>query len=215
VTDRFFSHVYHRPPGADRTTLLLLHGPTGDEHELLPLAGLIQPTAGILSARGQIDDGGTWRFFRRFPSGPADLGDLQRRAAQLSAFVAGAASRYKFDLREVVAVGVADGANLAATMMLAWPETLAGAALFRLAAPGMPPKMPKLPGTPVFLCNGRHDPVVTPEDTDEVAAVLRAAGATVTLSLQPGAQQLVAADVEAARAWFTACGTLRSPLRMS
>ena len=42
-----------------------------------------------------------------------------------------------------------------------------------------------------------------------------ATGATVTIALQPAAQQIVPADIDQARAWFTACGTLRSPLRMS
>jgi predicted esterase len=215
VSARFFSHIYHPPPGADHRTLLLLHSPAGDEHELLPLAQTLQPTAGILSPRGQIEDQGCWRFFRRFIEGPYDLGDLQRRAAQLAAFIAAAATLYRFDSREVVAVGLADGANIASTLMLAWPDTLAGAVLFRGSAPGMPPKMPKLPATPVLLANGEFDPVVTPEESAEVAALLRVAGANVTVALQPAAQQLVHADVEQARAWFSACGSLRSPLRMS
>lgn len=215
MTALYFSHLYHPPPGADRRTLLLLHSPAGDEHELLPLAQTLQPTAGLLSPRGQIDDQGSCRFFRRFTEGPYDLGDLQRRAAQLAAFVAAAAALYRFDSREVVAVGLADGANIASTLLLAWPDTLAGAVLFRGSAPGMPPKMPRLPATPVLLANGEYDPVVTPEQSAEVAALLRVAGANVTVALQPAAQQLVHADVAQARAWFTSCGSLRNPLRMS
>ena len=211
----YFSHIYHPPPGADRRTLLLLHSPAGDEHELLPLAQSLQPTAGILSPRGQLDVEGSWRFFRRFAEGSCDLGDLQRRATQLATFVAAAAAHYRFDSREVVAMGMADGALLASTLLLAWPDTLAGAVLFRGSVPGMPPKMPKLPSTPVLLANGRFDPVVTAVESGEVAALLRVAGANVTAALQPAAQQLVHADVEQARAWFTSCGTLRSPLRMS
>ena len=215
VPARFFSHLDHSAPGADRRTLLLLHSPAGDEHELLPLAQALQPTAGILSPRGQIDDQGCSRFFRRLIEGPYDLGDLPRRAAQLATFVAAAATRYRFDSREVVAVGIADGANIASTLMLAWPDTLAGAVLFRGAVPGMPPQLPKLPATPVLLANDDYDPVVTREESAEVAALLRVAGANVTVALQPAAQQLVHADVEQARAWFTLCGSMRSPSRMS
>ena len=215
MSELFFSHVYHSPPGADRRTLLLLHSPAGDEHELLPLAQAILPTAGVLSPPGQFDDDGRWRFFRRFPEGPYDLGDLQRRVAQLAAFVAGAAIRYRFDAREVVAIGFSDGAAAASTLLLAWPDTLAGAVLFRGAAPGMPSRMPKLPATPVLVANGQYDPVVQPEDTHELAALLRVAGADVSVVLQPAAQQIVPADAEEARGWLTSCGTLRSPLRMS
>lgn len=80
VPARFVSHLYHSAQGADRRTLLLLHSPAGDEHELLPLVQSLQPTAGILSPRGQSDDQRCRPFFRRFIEGPYDLGDLQRRA---------------------------------------------------------------------------------------------------------------------------------------
>jgi phospholipase/carboxylesterase len=215
VTNLYFSHIYQPPPGADRRTLLLLHGPAGDEHELLPVAQALQPTAAILSPRGQINEEGSSRFFRRVTEDVFDLGDLQRRAEQLAAFVAGASIRYRFDPREVVAVGLSDGATLASTLMLAWPATLAGAVLFRSAAPAMPPRMPKLPGTPVLLANGRYDPVVQPEDTEDLAALLRVAGADVSVALQTAAQQIVQADIEEARSWLTSCGRMRSPMRMS
>ena len=45
-------------------TLLLLHGTGGDEHDLLPLADIIDPDANILSVRGQVLENGSNRFFR-------------------------------------------------------------------------------------------------------------------------------------------------------
>jgi predicted esterase len=215
VLDWYFKHLYQPPPGADRRTLLLLHGTGGDEHELLPLALALQPTAGVLSLRAPIDDGGVLRFSRRLPAGVYDLGDLERRAAQLATFIAQAAAQYRFDSRQVVALALSEGANIASTLLLVSPETLAGAVLFRGTAPMMPRAMRKVPGTPVLLSNGLHDPVVQPEDTEEAVAILRVAGADVTVRLQPAAQQLVQADVDQAREWFTSCGPLRSPLRMS
>lgn len=210
-----FTHVYQPAPGADRRTLLLLHGVGGDERDLLSLARLLQPTAGVLSPRGQVEDHGMLRFFKRLPQGVYDLEDLARRAAQLAAFVGAAAAHYRFDAREVMAVGFAEGANIASTMLLAWPDTLAGAVLFRGALPMMPDRMPKLPGTPVFVSNGRQDRITLAEDTDQLAALLRAAGAEVTVVLQQAAHQLTQADVEQARAWLTSCGPRRSPVRMS
>lgn len=215
VNERYFKHLYQPPPGADRRTLLLLHGPSGDEHELLPLAQHILPTAGILSTRGQLEINGNWAYYRRLRGGHPDVGDMLRCANQLAAFIDGAAKAYRFDTREVIAVGLGDGATVAATLLLAWPYSLAGLALFRGALPGMPDKAPRLPGTPVLLSNGRHDPVVSPYNTGDVANILRLVGANVTVSLQTAAQQLVRGDLEQAQAWFTSCGSMRSPMRMS
>jgi hypothetical protein len=72
--------------------------------------------------------------------------------------------------------------------LLAWPETLAGAVLFRGATPGMPSRMPKLPHAGAG-CQRTMRSVVQPEDTHELAALLRVAGADVSVALQPAAQQ--------------------------
>lgn len=215
MADLSFTHVYQPAPGTDRRTLLLLHGIGGDERDMLSLARLLQPTAGVLSPRGQVEDRGMLRFFKRLTQTVYDLEDLPRRAAQLASFVAAAAAHYQFDAREVMAVGFAEGAIFAATVLLSWPETLAGAVLFRGDVPMMPERMPKLPGTPVLVSNGRFDRITAPEDTRHLVALLRAAGADVTVLLHQAAHQLTQADVEQARDWLTSCGPRRNPVRTS
>lgn len=213
--DLAFTHVYNPAPGGDRRTLLLLHGNGGNEREMLGLAKLLLPTAGVLSPRGQVTGRGGLSFFKRLQPDVYDMEDLPRRAAQLAAFVSAASERYGFDPGRVVAVGVADGANMASTLLLAWPDVLAGAVLFRGAVPLMPDRMPKLPATPVLVSNGRHDRVAAPLDTEQLVALLRVAGADVSLVWQQAAQQLTNGDVEQAKAWLTSCGSLRNPEQTS
>lgn len=215
MADLSFTHIYQPASQGNRRTLLLLHDVGADERDMLTLGRLLQPTAGLLSLRGQVQDRGKLRFFKRLQDQVYDMEDLPRRAASLAAFVADAAERYRFDAKEVVAVGRAEGANMASTLLLAWPDTLAGAVLFRGAVPLMPERMPRLPATPVFVSNGRHDRVAAPLDTEQLVALLRVAGADVTLAWQQAAQQLTQNDVEQAKVWLTSCGTRRSPARTS
>ena len=215
VADLSFTHLYQPATRGDRRTLLLLHGLGGDERNVLTLGRLLRPTAGILSPRGQVHDRGRLRFFKRLQEDVYDMEDLPRRAAQLAAFVAAAAERYRFDAEELVAVGLGEGANMASTLLLACPDTLSGAILFRGAVPLMPERMPRLPGTPVLVSNGRRDRVAAPLDTEQLVALLRIAGADVSVAWQQAAQQLTNADVEQAKAWLTSCGMRRSPARTS
>ena len=66
---------------------------------------------------------------------------------------------------------------------------------------GTPP-LPDLSGTAVFVGAGRVDRLVPPAETERLVALLRRAGADVTLYWQPGGHSLSMGEVEAARPWL-------------
>lgn len=200
--DLGFVHRYEPPASPDTPTVLVLHGTGGNEDDLLPLGRMIAPEAGVLSPRGQVLERGMPRFFRRLAEGVFDLEDLQRRTVDLADFVTAAARHYRFDPRRVIAVGFSNGANIAASLLLLRPGVLAGAVLFRAMVPLVPEPMPALDGMPVLISNGRLDPLVPVEETGRLAALLRQAGAEVTLVWQSAGHELTPADVSQARQWM-------------
>ncbi len=183
------------------TTLLLLHGTGGDEQDLLPLGELLAPGAARLSPRGKVLERGAPRFFRRLAEGVFDLDDLRARTHELADFLAAATRVYGFDSARVVAVGYSNGANIAASLLLLRPGTLAGAALLRAMVPLVPEPLPDLGGTPVFLAAGRADPIALAAETERLADLLRRAGADVTLHWTRAGHGLVQPDLVAAGAW--------------
>jgi predicted esterase len=197
------SFVHYFGPGAvDAPTLLLLHGTGGDENDLVPLTRELWPGAATLSPRGKVSENGMARFFKRLAEGVFDLDDLRLRTNELADFVIAAADHYGFDPTPVIAVGLSNGANIASSMLMLRPGVLAGAVLFRGMVPIVPDSPPNLPGTPVLLSNGRVDPIITPAETERLVALLRSAGAEVTLRWQPGGHNLTRADLAVARAWL-------------
>jgi predicted esterase len=204
MTDLGFVHVFQPPADPAAPILLLLHGTGGDEHDLLPIARELAPAAGVLSPRGKVLERGMPRFFRRLAEGVFDLEDLRIRTGELADFVEAAAAHYHVNAKRVVAVGFSNGANIAASLLLRRPGLLAGAILFRAMVPFEPETPPVLPHTPVLLSNGRRDPIVPASQTDRLAALLREAGADVTLVWQESGHELTQADVAAAQAWLAA-----------
>jgi predicted esterase len=188
------------PGGAP--TLLLLHGTGGNEDDLLPLGEMLLPGAARLSPRGQVLEHGMPRFFRRLAEGVFDLDDLRARAAELAEFVASARETYPMGDRPPIAVGFSNGANIAAALLLLHPGTLSGGLLFRPMVPLVPDPLPELKGVPVQIVAGRADPVVTPDQTDALADLLRRAGAAVSLAWVPGAHGLIRDDVAIGRQWL-------------
>jgi predicted esterase len=204
AADLGFDHVFRPARAAGAPVLLLLHGTGGNEHDLLPLGEALLPDAAMLSPRGQVLERGMPRFFRRLAEGVFDLEDLERRTHELAGFVERAAAHYGFEERRLVAVGFSNGANIAASLLLLEPSTLGGGVLFRAMVPLVPDPLSTVPGTPVLLSNGRNDPLVSLEETERLATLLRRAGADVTVALQPAGHELSSQDIIQAREWLSA-----------
>jgi phospholipase/carboxylesterase len=198
---RDFIHVYE-PGDLARPVLLLLHGTGGNENDLVPLAEAIAPGAGVLSPRGKVLERGMPRFFRRIEEGVFDLEDLRLRTAELAAFVESAGTEYGFRDRPVVALGFSNGANIAASVLLSRPGLLGGAILFRAMTPFEPDAPIDLDGTRVLMVSGEHDPLIPPENSEQLATLLEKAGAEVRHERFPGGHGLTNRDLECAARWY-------------
>lgn len=194
----------HVPPGdtSVRETLLLLHGTGGDENDLLPLGPIVAPGARVLSVRGAVLEHGMPRFFRRLAEGVFDLEDLRERTDELADFIADAARQYGFESSRVIALGFSNGANIASSLMLQRPESLAGAILLRPMVPYEPASLPALAGRRVLIASGLDDPIAPASHGERLAQMFRAAGAEVTLAPAQAAHTLTRADFAAAEQWW-------------
>jgi predicted esterase len=196
--------VHHFVPAHDSNamTLLLLHGTGGDETDMLPLGQSLIPDAALLSLRGKVSENGMNRFFRRLAEGVFDVEDLKSRTHQLAEFVGVAAETYHLDVSRIVGVGFSNGANIAASLLLLHPGLLRAAILFCPMVPLVPEPMPNLTGTLVFIGAGRADPFVRPEETERLTALLRNAGADVTVYWHNCGHTISNEQVAAAQTWL-------------
>jgi predicted esterase len=198
-----YHHLYE--PGADpgAPPLLLLHGTGGNEHDLIRLARAISPGSAVLSPRGDVSEGGALRFFARLGEGVFDPAEVTRRTQALADFVVAAANHYKIDRARLTAVGLSNGANIGATLLLLRPETLGGGILFRpMVVLDQSAAAGSLADKRVLLCNGTTDPLVPPGDPARLATLLRAGGAEVKLETVPASHALTPRDVAAAQSWL-------------
>lgn len=199
-------NMIHRfVPGAHRSgpILLLLHGTGGNEEDLLRIGPIIAPGAAFLSPRGKVLENGMPRFFRRFAEGQFDQQDLAFRTDELVAFVRSAAAQYAFDPKQLYAVGFSNGANIASSLLLRYPDALAGAVLIRGMVPFEPPEPPNLSGKPVLLLNGRLDPIAPPAEAEALLKIFRNANAEAELHWENGGHGLTQGDIAAARHWLS------------
>lgn len=181
--------------------LLLLHGTGGDENDLMPIGVNILPGAAMLSPRGNIDENGMNRFFKRFPDGSLDLADVEFRAHELADFIQKAKQHYSIADQKMIAVGYSNGANIAAALLLLHPDVLSGAILFR-AMPSITPEiLPDLAGLPILVSAGAEDSMIPLDRSKALVRLLERAKAMVTFHIEETGHRLTESDMTAAKEW--------------
>lgn len=195
-------HVF-RQGKAGKPVLLLLHGTGGTEEDLLPIAEMIDREASVLSVRGQINEQGMPRFFKRLREGVFDEEDLVYRTEELFQFLEWAALEYKFDRNHVIAVGYSNGANIAGSLLFHYEEVLKGAVLFHPMVPIRSLNLPNMNRLPIFIGAGTNDPICKPEETKELKSLLEGAGSEVYMHWESYGHRLTESEVLEAKKWYT------------
>jgi phospholipase/carboxylesterase len=196
-------HIYKPGTNTSKPTFLLLHGTGGNENDLLPLANMIDQEASVLSVRGNILENGMPRFFRRLAEGVFDEEDLKFRTKELYEFLDEATEKYGFSRDNIVALGYSNGANIAASLLFHYKNSLKGAILHHPMVPRRGIELPELSGTEVFLAAGKNDPICPAQESEELKSLLSNAKANVEIHWENSGHQLTLSEVEAARDWYT------------
>ncbi|MGZ4161100.1 MAG: alpha/beta hydrolase, partial [Neobacillus sp.] len=191
-------HIFQKGKDETKPTFLLLHGTGGNELDLLPLAGKIDEDASFLSVRGNVLENGMPRFFRRLAEGVFDEEDLVFRTKELNEFLDEAAQKYDFDRKNIIAIGYSNGANIAASLLFHFQDSLKGAILHHPMVPLRGIDLPDLTGISVFIGAGTNDPICSPLESGELESLLVNANAKVHLHWENRGHQLTFEEVEAA-----------------
>ncbi|MFT3687260.1 MAG: VOC family protein [Phycisphaerales bacterium] len=205
---RAYRHVFipARQPRSDGRWVLLLHGTGGDEQDLLPLGEKILPGAAMLSPRGDVNENGQNRFFKRFAEGVFDLNDVRRATEKLSAWVEAAAKKYGLDPALGTVVGFSNGANIAAATLMTHGLPVREAVLIRAMVTVELSTSANLRGTRVLVLSGTADQIVPVANSRQLVEQLRAAGADVSTAELPVGHNLAPGDLAAARAFVQQAG---------
>jgi phospholipase/carboxylesterase len=200
-----YQHLFEPGQIASAPPLLLLHGTGGTEHDLVSLGRTLSPGSALLSPRGNVHEHGAARFFARISEGIFDPTEVAQRTHELADFIAAATAKYNLDVSRLIAIGLSNGANIAATLLLIRPVVLAGAVLLRpMMVLDQPAAPHSLDGKRVLIASGRQDPLVPTDHPHRLASHLRAGGADVTLRSAPVGHNVSRDDIAAAQTWFAA-----------
>jgi phospholipase/carboxylesterase len=197
-----YRHIFLDAGDGDGRSLVMLHGTGGDEVSFAELGRALSPSAAVLAVRGDVEEHGMARFFRRRAEGVYDMDDLARRTAALAGFIRDALHEHGRDPALGTGIGYSNGANVLANILFTEPDTLGAAVLMHPLIPFEPAPQPGLAGKPVLVTSGRNDPICPPPATDFLEDWLARQGAAVTRHRHAGGHEVRPDEIEAVRAWL-------------
>ena len=197
------SGIIHRyiPPrdSSDSGTLVLFHGTGGDEESMLQLGSMVSPQSGLLSPRGKVLENGMPRFFRRLSEGVFDQEDLKIRTHELALFINSASDDYGLDVSKLSALGYSNGANIAGSLILTYPDLFNKAVLFHPMVPFIPESLPDLSDVRILITAGTNDPIVKSEESENLLNLFKNAGAHAEIAWYGSGHSLTRDELEKAR----------------
>lgn len=170
-----------------KNTLIMLHGTGADENDLIPLAKAIDAKANILSIRGNINEQGMNRFFKRFNIGSYDLNSFESETSKLAETIKNLSIKYNFNLNNTFVVGFSNGANIAQGLIQDYPNLVK---YFGLLSPdyinidkGI---KNNIENNKIFISSAKDDPYTSFTKIEKLISDLETKGANVELYVGTG-----------------------------
>lgn len=177
----------------------LFHGTGGDENQFFDLAGQLLPGARRIAPRGDVNEHGALRYFRRTGEGVYDMADLGQRTQAMVDFVREQIGPERPP--HVYGLGYSNGANILASAQFAAPELFDATILMHPLIPFSPPKS-DYAGRKVLITAGRRDPIAPAAATQALADYFSVNGAAAQLVWHEGGHELRNEELMAAAAFL-------------
>lgn len=196
------TYVAARTEGTAGAPLVVtFHGTGGTEEQFHALASQLLPGAHVVSPRGDVNEMGALRYFRRTGEGVYDMDDLSRRTAAMSDFLSEEVERTGAD--RIIGLGYSNGANILASVMLTRPDIFTDAILMHPLIPWQPEPVPGLANRRVLITAGERDPICPAQATQRLADFLDGQGVDLQLSWHPGGHEIRQEELAAIAAFLS------------
>ncbi|MDR0140165.1 alpha/beta hydrolase [Metabacillus idriensis] len=194
-------HFFHNSEESDQV-FILLHGTGGRETDLLPAAGQVDSSLSVLGIRGDVEEKGQFRYFKRKPDGSMDEESLKVKTQDLLDFLSNAVKIYQLDKKVLHLIGYSNGANMAVSLILHRPELFRSAMLFHPSHPLQSYNDVWLNRLDIFVTAGAMDQLVLPSEAVQLKKHLSLLGANVSLHLTDHGHELRNSEFAQASKWW-------------
>ena len=194
------SYQYAETLGSENSPLIFtFHGTGGNEHQFHQLAEKLIPHAHVISPRGDVDEFGAARFFRRLAEGKYDMADLRQRTKKMADFMQ--AHQQRLNATAVWGLGYSNGANILASVILDQPKRVQKAVLMHPLIPWQPDPNKELENTSILITAGKHDPICPVHHTQTLVDYLTSQNVQINTFWHDGGHNIDQSEIAAIQAF--------------
>ncbi|CDR30777.1 Predicted esterase [Acholeplasma oculi] len=186
----------------NKHTFLTLHGTGGDEFDLVPLAEYLNPKFNILSPRGNVNEQGMNRFFKRYGMGLFDIPNLLLETDNLYQFIKDSEQKYAFSINDVIALGFSNGANILESLIQLKSETPKIIILLSPVFVQPNVQFKDLSDHHIYVSIDPKDPYLKPGDMEQLIEALEHANAQLTVYKHHYGHQVNMQVLEHLKSWL-------------
>lgn len=189
-------HAHRTAAERGAPLVFTFHGTGGDQHQFHGVARRLVPGAAVVSPRGDVNEMGHLRFFKRRAEGVYDMDDLWMRVEAMAKFLR--AEKSEAAPPRTIGLGYSNGANILAATAIRHPDIADDLVLMHPLVPFTPEPQPGLAGRRVLITAGERDPIGPATRTETLYDWFQEQGAEVTLHWHDGGHELREEELSAA-----------------
>lgn len=195
---------YYNEKHKDKPLLVLLHPTGGNEKSLVSYGEFLAPESSILSIRGNVDEEGKLRYFKRLGLQQPDLDDLQTRSQELFQFLEYKIDELGYSNQPIIVLGYSNGANMITAL-----NQIGSLFDYSLIAHGrkyLNQELVNHQGKHVFISLGEGDQNIDPDKTRQLAKEYEQAGAEVKVFVHHLGHTFDRSELVAMQQWLAKKG---------
>ncbi len=186
-------------------TMFLLHGTGGTERDFLFLDEVLHKQFTLVGLRGNVDENGMSRFFKRHSEGVFDQKSISEESGKLGQFISEWTNKHSLNPKDTFFLGYSNGANILLSTLFLYPDNLQTLILLHPMLPLDPPNGLDLSGKKIFVSYGANDAMIAPGASKRVGSVLEKHKATIFLREYPGGHGLSQNEIDDAVEFIKNC----------
>jgi len=182
--------------------IILFHGTGGDENSLITLASYIDDNASVLGIRGNVNEHGMNRYFKRIRPGVFDELNLLEETKKIKIFIDDFVNNHNYKLKNIIMIGYSNGANIIGSLLYLFGKISKGVCLMHLMIPLQNVTPKDLCNINILITSGISDQLVSGDETNKLFEIFKNNNGNIDITKYNNGHQISQKEIDDIKNWY-------------